>query len=82
MTLNHNLYKLMNVKGYGIIMIKISVELSWNFSWEVFTTGEMFTRLTYFQHHWPALNFSSAAVFLQPARVKIFCLLPPRIRKI
>jgi len=72
----------MNVKGYGIIMIKISVELSWNFSWEVFTTGEMFTRLTYFQHHWPALNFSSAAVFLQPVRVKIFCLLPPRIRKI
>ena len=47
-------------------MIKISVELSWNFSWKVFTTGQMFTRLTYFQHHWPALNFSNAAVFLLP----------------
>ena len=64
-------------------MIKISVELIWNFSWKVFTTGQMFTRLTYFQHHWPALNFFSAAVILQqsPARVQIFCLLPPRIRK-
>jgi len=84
MTLNHNLYKIMNAKGYGIIMIEISVELSWNFSWKVFTTGQMFTRLTYFQHHSPALNFSSAAVFLQssPARVKNFCLLPPHIRKI
>ena len=61
MTLKHNLQKIMNVKGYGIIMIKISVELSW----KVFTTGQMFTRLTYFQHHWPPLNFSSAAVFLQ-----------------
>jgi len=65
MTVNHNLYKIMNAKGYGIIMIKISVELSWNVSWKVFTTGQMFTRLTYFQHHWPALNFSSPAVFLQ-----------------
>jgi len=55
----------MNVKRYGIIMIKILVVLSWNFSWKVFTTGQMFTRLTYFQHHWPALHFSSAAVFLQ-----------------
>jgi len=55
----------MNVKGYGNIMVKISVELNWNFTWKVFTTGKMFTRLTYFQHHWPALNFSSAAVFLQ-----------------
>jgi len=65
MTLNHNLYKIMNVKGYGIRMIKISVELSWNFSWNVFTTGQMFARLTYFQHHWPALDFSSAALFVQ-----------------
>ena len=64
-TLNHNLYKIMNAKGYGIVMIKVSVELSWNFSWKVFTTGQMFTRLTYFQHHSPALNFSSAAVFPQ-----------------
>ena len=40
MTLNHNLCKIMNAKGYGIIMIKISVELSWNFSWKVFTTGQ------------------------------------------
>jgi len=55
----------MNVKGYGIIMIKLSVELSWNFTSKVFTTGQMFTRLTYFQHHLLALNFSSAAVFLQ-----------------
>ena len=65
MTLNHNLYKIMNVKGYGIIMVKTSVELSWNFTWKVLTTGQMFTRLTYFQHHWPAFNFSSAAVFPQ-----------------
>ena len=65
MTLNHNLYKIMNVEGYGILMVKISVELSWNFTWKVFTTGQMFTRLTYFQHHWPALNFTNAAVFLQ-----------------
>jgi len=28
MTLNHNLYKIMNAKGYGIVMINISVELS------------------------------------------------------
>ena len=55
----------MNVKGYGIIMVKISVELSWNFTWEVFTTGQMFTKMTYFQRHWPALNFSSAPAFLQ-----------------
>ena len=55
----------MNAKDYGIIMIKISVDLSWNFSWKVFTTGQMFARLTYIQHHWPALNFSGAAVFLQ-----------------
>ena len=55
----------MNAKGYGIMTIKISVELTWNFSWKVFTTGQMFTRLTYFQNHSPALNFSSAAVFLQ-----------------
>jgi len=48
MTLNHNLYKIMNVKGYGIIMIKISVELSWNFSWKVFITGQIFTRLITF----------------------------------
>jgi len=27
-TLNHNLYKIMNAKGYGIVMINISVELS------------------------------------------------------
>ena len=47
MTLNHNLYKIMNAKGYGIIMIKISVELSWNVSWKVFTTRQMFTRLTF-----------------------------------
>jgi len=48
MTLSHNLYKTMNVKGYGIIMVKISVELSWNFTWKVFTAEQMFTRLTYF----------------------------------
>jgi len=53
MTLKHNKYKIMNVKGYGTIMIKILVEFSWNFSWKVFTTGQIFTRLT-FQHHWPA----------------------------
>jgi len=57
----------MNAKGYRIIIIKISVELTWIFSWKVFTTGQMLTRLTYFQHHWPALHFSSTAVsvFLQ-----------------
>ena len=54
----------MNAKGYGLIMIKLSAELSWNFRWKVFTTGQMVTRLTYFQRHWPALNFSSAAVFI------------------
>jgi len=46
MTLNHNNYKIMNVIGYGTIMTKISVPLSWNFSWKVFTAGKMFTRLT------------------------------------
>jgi len=46
-------------------MIKISVALSWNFSWKVSTAGQMFTMLTLFQHLWPALSLSSAAVFLQ-----------------
>jgi len=45
MSVDHNEYKIMNVIGYGTKMIKISVELSWNFSWNVFTTGQMFTRL-------------------------------------
>jgi len=45
MTLQYHEYKIMNVIGYGTIMIKISVEHSWNFSWNVFTTGQMFTRL-------------------------------------
>ena len=46
MTVNHNKYKIMNVTGYGTIMIKISIERSWNFSWKVFTTEQMFTKLT------------------------------------
>jgi len=46
MTLNNNEYNIMNVIGHGTIMIKIYVELSWNFSWKVFRTGQMFTRLT------------------------------------
>jgi len=45
MTLNQHDYKIMNVISYGTTRIKISVELSWNFSWNVFTTGLMFTRL-------------------------------------
>jgi len=36
----------MNVKGYGTTMIKISIELSLNFNWKVFTAEQMFTRLT------------------------------------
>jgi len=42
MILNHSEYKIMNVIGYGTIMIKISVELIWNDSWKVFMTGKMF----------------------------------------
>ena len=45
-TLKDKKYKIMNVKGYGTTMIKISVELSGNFSWKVFTAEQMFTRLT------------------------------------
>jgi len=45
MTLNHHDYKIMNVISYGTTRIKISVKLNWNFSWNVFTTGLMFTRL-------------------------------------
>jgi len=40
------------------VLVKISVALSWNFSWKVFAAGQMFTRLTWFQNHWPALNWS------------------------
>jgi len=28
------------------MLVKISVSLSWNFSWKVFTAGQTFTRLT------------------------------------
>jgi len=36
----------------------------WNFNWEVFTAGQMFT-LTKSQDHWSALTFSSSSVFLR-----------------
>jgi len=45
MTLNHHDYKITNVIRYGTIRIKISVELSWNYNWNVFTVGLMYTRL-------------------------------------
>jgi len=40
MTLNHNVYKIMNVIGYGTTMTKMSVELSWSFSWKLCRTGQ------------------------------------------
>ena len=45
MTLNHHDCKIMNVISYGTTRIKISVELSWNYNWNVFTVGLMYTRL-------------------------------------
>ena len=46
MSLNHGEYKIMNVIGLGTIPINVLVVLCWNFIWQVFTAGQMFTRLT------------------------------------